>query len=182
MPTRPVSAAPIVSETQDVASATELFGMPPQTRPNAFKPRIVSVFEHVPATVSQPVAAEPVRATREAGPAYAPKGTELFASTAPKQWDLPALDYGSALSHAEPPQPVVATPKPIEPMRIVARELPQSATEMFGLGAPEKLRLRSRSRRCKSRLNPWLQKHRKCCQHRSSPSEKLRCHCLLRHR
>ena len=47
---------------------------------------------------------KPVRAVREAAPTYTPPGTELFVAAAPKKWDLPALDYGSALRQVQPPQ------------------------------------------------------------------------------
>jgi polysaccharide export outer membrane protein len=147
------TTGPAAEESQRVAAATELFATPlssqpqpqPQPQRTTFKPRIATAVEHVPATVPQYVAAEPVRATRETVPAYTPSGSELFTSAAPSQptskpnWDVPALDYGSALRQTPPPQTLAAAPKQIEPLRIVARELPTSATEMFGLGAPEKL-------------------------------------------
>ena len=110
---------------QSLPTATELFATPPHTRPNAVKPRIVSVLEHVPAPVPQHVEAQSVRAMREAAPTYTPPGSELFVAAAPKKWDVPALDYGSALRQVQPPQVAVVTPKSIEPTRIVARELPR---------------------------------------------------------
>ena len=105
----------------------------------------MSVLEHVPAPVPQLVDAEPVRSAGNELPTFAPAGSELFASAtpAPPKWDLPALDYGAALRRVEPPQPVAVAPKPIEPTRVVARELPRSATEMFGLAPPEPLIVQS---------------------------------------
>lgn len=126
-------------------SATELFATLPRTQPSESKPRIVTALEHVPARVPQLADAQPVRSVREELPPFAPAGTELFASaapvasTAPKKWDLPALDYGSALRQIEPAPVIVAAPKPIEPTRVVARELPASATEMFSLAPPQTL-------------------------------------------
>jgi polysaccharide biosynthesis/export protein len=127
--------SPVMLESRNLVTATELFAIPPHTRPNAFKPRIVAVLEHVPAPAPQPEEAQHLRAARELAPTFAPAGTELFVNlspqVAPKEWNIPALDYGSALKKIEPPQPLAAAPKPIEPTRVVARELPTLATEMF---------------------------------------------------
>jgi len=120
------------------ATASELFP-PSQTRPNAFKPRIVATLEHIPAPVPEQLKAHPVRAAREAAPNFTLTlpGTELFTSAAPKTWDLPALDYGKALRQVQPPQAPVVAVKPIEPKRVVARELPPDATEMFTFASPQ---------------------------------------------
>lgn len=153
-------AAPVLSQKigteQQIAveeKATELFASP-HIAANPYQPRIAMVAEHVPAPAPQHFDAQPVRAAREAAPDFiAPVGTELFAasqpgvasaaptvtSSAPKKWDLPAMDYGAALRQVQPELPPIAKAKPIEPQRVVVRELPASAAGMFGVGAAEPL-------------------------------------------
>jgi polysaccharide biosynthesis/export protein len=138
-----VSESTLPTEATNIPPATELFTNPPQTQPNASKPRIVSVFEHIPASVPHLAEARPVRTAGDDAPAFAPAGTELFTATAPKKWDLPALDYGSALRKVEPQPTLAIVPKPIAPTRVVARELPPAATEMFSFAPPEPLIVQS---------------------------------------
>ncbi|MGE3240025.1 MAG: polysaccharide biosynthesis/export family protein [Pirellulales bacterium] len=143
-PAVPVARAD--SSTQQVP--TELFAKPPIGQAQLFQPRIPLVVEHIPAPAPQHLDAQPVRAARETAPGNVavPAGTELFASSAPRvpasvppRWDLPALDYGAALRQVEPVQPPTMSARPIEPQRVVARELPSAAANMFGVGTPEPL-------------------------------------------
>ena len=86
----------------------------------------------------QLVAAQPARTAAPATPNYAPVGTELFTTAAPKQLDLPALDYGTALKQVEPPKPLVAAAKPVEPTRVVAKPyVPPAGLELFAAGPPQ---------------------------------------------
>lgn len=139
------------SQSPSQQLATELFAAP-SISSNAIQPRIAMVLEHVPAPAPQHAGAQPVRTDRSFAPTYtSPAGTELFASgasslidaapaesgAAAKHWNLPAMDYGAALRQVQPELPAVTRAKPIEPRRVVAHELPQSAAEMFGVGAPE---------------------------------------------
>ncbi len=64
-------------EPDGIGPATELFATPPLTRPSAFKPRIMSVLEHVPAPVPQLVDAEPVRSAGNELPTFAPAGSRV---------------------------------------------------------------------------------------------------------
>jgi polysaccharide export outer membrane protein len=127
------AAPPQVAAPQPVLTGSELFATPPITRPSAFKPRIVTVLEHIPAPVPRHIAATPVRAAHEVPPTFAPVGSELFSSAtaAPKKLDPPALDYGTALRQAQPPQTTMVATKPIESARTVAQELPPAAAELF---------------------------------------------------
>jgi len=132
-------AAPARLAAPNFAPAgTELFATAPESQPKAFQPRIAAPLEHIPVPMPQQVAAQPVRTPAPTTPTYAPLGTELFTTAAPKQWDPPALDYGAALKQVEPPKPLVAAAKPMEPTRITAKPIvPSVGTELFAARPPQ---------------------------------------------
>jgi polysaccharide export outer membrane protein len=123
---QPVAPARLAAPEIESA-ATELFFSTPDCNAEAVSQRVVS---------------QPVRALAPTTPAVAPVGTELFANVAPKQWDLPALDYGLALKQLEPPRPLVAVAQPVEPTRVVAKPIvPSMGTELFAAEPPQRPQL-----------------------------------------
>lgn len=122
-PADPQPAAPARFAAASFAPATELFS---------------SAATNEPPAVAQPVADQRAGFSTPTKPVLAPVCTELFTTVAPKQWDLPALDYGLALKQLEPPKPLVAAAHPVAPTRVVAKPLvPSNGTELFAACPPQ---------------------------------------------
>jgi polysaccharide export outer membrane protein len=106
-----------------------------------FAPAASELFTPMPElesrALSQPVAIQSVPTSTPTTANFAPVGTELFSTVAPKRWDLPALDYGLALKQIEPPSPVVVKAHPVEPTRVVIKPIEASpGSELFAAGPP----------------------------------------------